>query len=185
MKRVCGIVSIILVLTLLSACGSKEASTDASKKPIPTATPKPSLEPTPKPTTTPAPTPKSTPNPVEQAKREIESKTREFIKKYEETSIKEISVNEHMGTEKPDDYIVLAHLSFDRMNTAGTAKGMLDMYGSDLAANLAKAENVTEVTVFWEVPYLKKGSNIAKANYQRKGDKMYLEDSWYDPGVFN
>ncbi|MCY9751336.1 hypothetical protein [Paenibacillus larvae] len=70
------------------------------------------------------------------------------------------------------------------MNAAGTAKDMIDMYASDLAANLTKSENVTEVTVFWEVPYLKKEANIAKANYKRKGDKMFLEESWYDGNIF-
>ncbi|MCY9512319.1 stress protein [Paenibacillus larvae] len=37
MKRACGIVSIILVLTLLSACGNKEASTKEKKSKITTA----------------------------------------------------------------------------------------------------------------------------------------------------
>ncbi|AUS03503.1 hypothetical protein M5W76_22120 [Paenibacillus larvae] len=137
-------------------------------------------------TTTVSSIPSSTPepNPVDQAKRDIDNKTREYIKKYDSTSIKEIMINEHMGTDDPDDYIVLAHLSFDAKNRAKTAKDMIDMYASDLAANLAKSKNVTEVTVFWEVPYLKEGINIAKTNFLRKGDNMYIENAWHDPNIF-
>ncbi|MEV2284663.1 hypothetical protein ABNB59_07825 [Paenibacillus larvae] len=58
------------------------------------------------------------------------------------------------------------------------------MYASDLAANLAKSKNVTEVTVFWEVPYLKEGINIAKTNFLRKGENMYIENAWHDPNIF-
>ncbi|MCY9512389.1 hypothetical protein M5W78_21280 [Paenibacillus larvae] len=152
--------------------------------PEPTPTLTPEATPTPTPEPTPTPTPEPTPNPVEQAKGEIESKTKEYVKKYYDTSIKEIIINEHMGTDDPDDYIVLVHLSFDVQNRAKTAKDMIDMYGSDLAARLADQKNVTEVTVFWEVPYLKPGANIAKTNFLRKGDNMYIENAWHDPNIF-
>ncbi|MCY9509145.1 hypothetical protein M5W68_07280 [Paenibacillus larvae] len=165
---------------------------DKPKAGPPTSTPTPTITrpkvtptPTPEPTVTPEPTQKATPNPVEQAKDLIEYEAERSIREYKNTSIKEIQVNEHMGTDDPNDYIVLAHLKFDRENTAWGAKGILGVYADDLAANLADQKNVSEVTVFWEVPYLKNGANIAKFNYTRKGDKMNKVDKWYDPNIFN
>ncbi|MEV2911154.1 hypothetical protein ABNF65_21740 [Paenibacillus larvae] len=135
----------------------------------PTVTPTPPKQ---APSQTPVATSKPTPNPKEAAKGDIKLKAERYIRDYKETSIKEIQINEHMGTDDPDDYIVLVHLKFDRENTAWGAKGILGVYADDLAAHLADQKNVTEVTVFWEVPYLKNGANIAKFNYTRKGDKM-------------
>lgn len=177
----------IIILVLGSVGAYREAvskPTETSK--TTTATPKsePTPTSTPKAESTPSPTPEPTKNPEEQAKADLEGKIKEYAKKYEDTSIKQISINENLGTDKPDDYIALIHLSFDRKNTPGGAKGMLDLYASDLAANLAKSNNVTEVTVFWEVSYIKKEANIAKFNYTRKGDKMFLQEDWYDGNIF-
>lgn len=101
---------------------------------------------------------------------------------YNDTSIKELKINDDVG--KGKGKIVLVHLSFDAENRAKTAKDMIDMYSEDLAAKLAKEKEVNEVTVFWQVPYLKKGENIAKINSVRKGDAMYEGDTIYDPDIF-
>ncbi|MEV2286687.1 hypothetical protein ABNB59_16100 [Paenibacillus larvae] len=99
-------------------------------------------------------------NSIDRIKEGIKNGAQILIEKYQDTSIKEV-------------------------NLSGTAKDTMDMYSNDLAANLANFKNVTEITVFWEVPFLKKGVDIAKAIYQRKGGKMYLKESWYDHSVIN
>ncbi|AQZ46020.1 hypothetical protein [Paenibacillus larvae] len=123
-------------------------------------------------------------NPVGRIKEGIKNEAQILIEKHRDTSIKELIVNEHVGVEMPE-YSVLVHLSLDKINSSETAKDTIDMYSNDLAANLVNFKNVTEITVFWEVPFLKKGVDIAKAIYQRKGGKMYLKESWYDHSVIN
>lgn len=100
---------------------------------------------------------------------------------YDSTSIKKVTVNENLGTEEEDDYLVLVYLSFDAKNTKKTSKRMIEMYGSDLAARLAGEVDISEITIFWEVPYLKEGDNVAKFNLQRSGDKMTFKEKWFDP----
>lgn len=52
---------------------------------------------------------------------------------------------------------------------------MLSMYSSDLAAYLAKeCPNVSEVTIFWEVPYLT--TNTSKWSFERN-ENMYLTEN--------
>lgn len=104
---------------------------------------------------------------------------------YNRTSVKDITINEHLGTDEEDDYLTLIYLSFDAMNKAKTAKEMIDMYSSDLGTRLADERDISEIAIFWEVPYLKEGSNIVKFNLQRTGDKMAFEDKWYDNSIFN
>ena len=58
---------------------------------------------------------------------------------------------------------------------------MLERYSDDLAATLAKHQNIEEITVFWEVPYHLEGSNSVKTNYLRSGERMAIEDRWFDP----
>lgn len=114
---------------------------------------------------------------------EIEKAVESKVKKdYSETSINEIKVNEDMGT--GEGYIVLAHLSFDRKNRANTAKDMITMYAQDLGATLADQSDVNEVTVFFEVPYLKDG-NIYKINMQRSGNGMAIKEEWFDNSIFD
>jgi hypothetical protein len=103
---------------------------------------------------------------------------------YGSTSIKEIDINQHYGTDDTDDYIALIYLSFDAKNTVGTSKEMIEMYGSDLAARLADEKDISEITIFWEVPYLKEGVNIAKFNLVREGEDMVFKDKWFAP-LFN
>lgn len=102
---------------------------------------------------------------------------------YDSTSFNEISVNKDMG--EGEGYIVLAHLSFDRKNRANTAKDMISMYAQDLGASLADQPDINEVTVFFEVPYLKEGDNIYKLNMQRSGDGMAIKDEFTDPNIFD
>lgn len=101
---------------------------------------------------------------------------------YNSTSIRDIRVNEDAGT--GEGYIVLVDLSFDAKNRPGTAKDMIDMYSSDLAATLAEQEDINEVVSFWEVPYLQESGNIVKIATERSGEGMAFTEQWYDPNIF-
>lgn len=115
--------------------------------------------------------------------KEIEATVKERVSdEYTQASILDLRINEHLGTEdNDDDYIVLAYLIWDRKNKAETTRGMLERYSDDLAATLAKHQNIEEITVFWEVPYHLEGSNSVKTNYLRCGERMAIEDRWFDP----
>lgn len=115
--------------------------------------------------------------------KEIEATVKERVSdEYTQASILDLRINEHLGTEdNDDDYIVLAYLKWDRRNKAETTRGMLEKYSDDLAATLAKHQNIEEITVFWEVPYHLEGSNSVKTNYLRSGERMAIEDRWFDP----
>lgn len=100
---------------------------------------------------------------------------------YSRTVIKKIDINENLGTDDEDDYIVLPHLKWDVENKPKMTREMLEMYSDDLAATLAKHTNITEITIFWEVPYHLEGNNVAKMSYSRSGDGMAIGEKWYDP----
>ena len=69
------------------------------------------------------------------------------------------------------------------MNNAKRTKNLIEMYSEDLAANLAKEDDISEVTVFWEVPYHLEGQNIAKFTYTKSGEGMAIGERWYDPSL--
>lgn len=100
---------------------------------------------------------------------------------YSRTVIKKIDINENLGTDDEDDYIVLPHLKWDVENKPKMTREMLETYSDDLAATLAKHTNITEITIFWEVPYHLEGNNVAKMSYSRSGDGMAIGEKWYDP----
>ena len=73
-------------------------------------------------------------------------------------------INENAGTDELDDYVALVYLTWNVQNSPKTSKEMLDMYSSDLAAYLAsECPNVSEVAIFWQVPYLT--TNTSKWTY--------------------
>lgn len=115
--------------------------------------------------------------------RKIDDITQSRINEnYDGVSIEKIDVNEDAGT--GEGYIVLAHLSFDRQNTAGTSKDMISRYAKDLGATLADQTDVNEVTVFFEVPYLKENDNIYKLSMERQGSEMEIVEEFADPNIF-
>lgn len=102
-----------------------------------------------------------------------------------DVSIDDISVNENLGTDASDDYIALIYLSFNAKNPSNTAKKMIDLINNEIAYNMAEVENISEISIFWTVPYLNSSdSNIAKASFSRNDDGFYFTDEWYDPTVF-
>ena len=109
----------------------------------------------------------------ESIKATIESR---ISAQYTKTDITEITINENAGTETLDDYIALVHLTWNVQNSKDTSEKMLSMYSNDLAAYLAEeCPNVSEVTIFWEVPYLT--TNTSKWSFERNGENMYLTDN--------
>lgn len=95
------------------------------------------------------------------------------------TEVKEIKVNENLGLED-GSYIVLPHLIWSTKNKADTTRDILKQYSDHLAAKLADESDISEITVFWEVPYHKEEDNVAKFSYTREGDNMAIGETWYD-----
>lgn len=95
------------------------------------------------------------------------------------TDIDKIAVNENLGLED-GSYIVQPHLTWNVKNKEKTTREMLEQYSDHLAAKLAAETDVSEITVFWEVPYHKEDNNVAKFSYTREDDKMMVEEAWYD-----
>lgn len=94
--------------------------------------------------------------------------------KYTSTDIEKIDINEDLGTDTPDDYVALVYLTWNMQNTGKTSKEVLTMYSNDLAATTAEQlQNVQEIAIFWDVPYL---NDSAKCAYERKGNDMYISD---------
>lgn len=92
-------------------------------------------------------------------------------------TINKIDVNEHAGR-NDGTYIVLPHLKLDAKNGASTTLKILEQYSDHLAAKLADITEVSEITVFWEVPSHLEGDNVAKFMYERSGDGMAKVDKW-------
>ena len=114
----------------------------------------------------------------------IEKTIRDRIEeKYTYSEIDEITINDNLGTDTPDDYIALVNITWTQKNSGKTSKEVLKMYSDDLAATLAQhCENVQELAVFWTVPYLNNAS--AKCSYERKDGGMYVMDLVWD-NAFN
>ncbi|MBT2615343.1 MULTISPECIES: hypothetical protein [unclassified Bacillus (in: firmicutes)] len=112
---------------------------------------------------------------------EIEEKAKGIIN-YNFTKVEELDVNENLGL-NDGSYIVLPHLKWDAKNNAKRTKTLLEMYSDDLAANLAKEGDISELVVFWEVPYHLEGKNVAKFTYTKNGENMIIGERWYDSSL--
>lgn len=97
---------------------------------------------------------------------------------YTYTTVENVNVNSNAGTSDPDDFIVLVDLRWDQKNSISTSQSMLEMYGDDLAATLAaEYSDASEITLFWEVPYLLENSVCAKYSYSCSGGKAYRTET--------
>lgn len=120
---------------------------------------------------------------VEDEDTKVANKVREYVKKYLDTKIDNITVNPDMGTEKNDDYVVLVRLTWNVKNSSEQSKKMLDMYSSDMAARIYQdLPEVQELAIFWTVPYLNNGN--AKISFERVSGGMKYSDKVFD-GNFN
>ena len=114
----------------------------------------------------------------------IKNNAESIVKDLTSVSVKKIVVNENMGTDNPDDYILLVYLSFDAKNSKSTTKEMIEMYNNEIGAKIGKSEkNVQELTIFWEVPHQQKDTNLAKASLERSGDQMQFKEKWIAPAL--
>ncbi|HWI47649.1 MAG TPA: hypothetical protein VNU45_05400 [Rummeliibacillus sp.] len=117
-------------------------------------------------------------------KGELDSSIRNIVKDFNGVSVKDIEINEHMGTERKDDYITLVRLSYDNPNEAKTSRKLIGLYNNDLGARIADEGDITKLVIFWEVPYLQEGKNSAKAILELKNNNMVFDTNWYDPNVY-
>lgn len=98
---------------------------------------------------------------------------------FNKTDINKVDVNLNAGRDD-GSYIVLPHLVWNVKNREGMTRDMLKQYSDHLAATLADIDEVSEITVFWEVPYHKENTNIAKYEYNRLAEGMAIGDIWHD-----
>lgn len=112
---------------------------------------------------------------------EIKGKVKNVVKDFNSSvSIKKIEINDHVGTEKSEDYIALVYLSFDQKNKKDTTNNLIEMYNNELGAQLAKQKDVESLVIFWEVPYHLSSGNAVKATLKRNGEEMVFEEVWLD-----
>lgn len=114
-------------------------------------------------------------DPIEQAKQDIEEATRAlFAEWYKNTTVDSVTVNEHLGTEKEGDFVLLVYATWDVKNSVKMTNKVLAMYSEDFAARVSQdLENVQELSVFWTVPYYSEDDTSVKYSYERAGAGMY------------
>ena len=127
--------------------------------------------------------PEQKPTSEEQVDLSEDERIKQFVQdtvadNYRSTTVDSITINENLGTDTADDYIVLVNLTWDVKNSAKTTKEMLEMYTSDLAANLNQTfDSVSEITVFWAVPY---HTSDGKISYEKVDNGMKLADKIFN-----
>lgn len=114
-------------------------------------------------------------DPIEHAKQDIEEATRAlFAEWYKNTTVDSVTVNEHLGTEKEGDFVLLVYATWDVKNSVKMTNKVLAMYSEDFAARVGQdLENVQELSVFWTVPYYSEDDTSVKYSYERAGAGMY------------
>ena len=114
-------------------------------------------------------------DPIEQAKQDIEEATRAlFAEWYKNTTVDSVTVNEHLGTEKEGDFVLLVYATWDVKNSVKMTNKVLAMYSEDFAARVGQdLENIQELSVFWTVPYYSEDDTSVKYSYERAGAGMY------------
>lgn len=96
---------------------------------------------------------------------------------YDKTDVDHITINPNHGTDEDGDYIALVYLVWNVKNGADTTKRMMAMYSEDLAARTGtNIPGVSELTVFWTIPYHDKNNVSVKYSYERRGSGMYQTD---------
>lgn len=92
-----------------------------------------------------------------------------------------VTVNEDIGTDADSDYIALVYLTWNVKNGLDSTRDMLAMYSEDCAARVAdELPNVSELALFWTVPYYDESGSSVKYSYERRGEGeqegMYQSD---------
>jgi len=155
------------VLLFVAICVIAALFSDGEPQPHEAASSVPSLQ-------TQQPTPEATLTPEQQ----IEADLRKIVEdNYSSTDMTELTLNENLGTEDEDDYVALVYLTWDVPNSANTTKQMLALYSEDLAARVGSdLEAITDLAIFWTVPYYSETTAAAKYSYERTDEGMYQTD---------
>lgn len=103
---------------------------------------------------TPAPAP--TPAPTEEPEpQDFDSWIRWRVRHYYGTTVDRVAVNDHSGTDDPDDKIYLVYFNWDQQNTAQTAREVLKVYSEEIFADMKKKfTDAKEIALFWQSSYL-------------------------------
>lgn len=111
---------------------------------------------------------------------EIETAIRQIVaENYSKTDVEKITINKNLGTEDDGDYIALVYLTWNVKNGPDTTKRMMAMYSEDFAARTGtNLPNVSEVCIFWKIPYYDESDTLVKYSYARKGAGMYQTDEF-------
>lgn len=156
------------VLLFVAICVIAALFSDDEPQPHEAASSVPSLQ-------TQQPTPEATLTPEQQ----IEADLRKIVEdNYSSTDMTELTLNENLGTEDEDDYVALVYLTWDVTNSANMTKQMLALYSEDLAARVGNdLETITDLAIFWTVPYYSETTTAAKYSYERTDEGMYQTDA--------
>lgn len=96
------------------------------------------------------------------------------------STLDDLQVNTNVG-KADDSKIVLIYLTWNVSNSAKQTQKMLQMYSARLANSLTPEDNISEIVIFWKVPYHNKDTNIAKFNYSIKNNELYIDKEWFSP----
>lgn len=105
-----------------------------------------------------------------------------ILKKLSHTEIVGISINDNLG-KNDGSKIALIKLIWHQTNGPELTRKMLRMYSATIANNFEGEKGINEVVIFWEVPYHMEGGNIAKFNYFRQNEEMYVGKEWLAPKI--
>lgn len=170
----------------LTACGGGQESADAESVPdggetVTESAPPPEPEPMPEPEPVSEPEAEpaeETPEPELTGKEKVDADLRAIVsEKYRDTRVTEITLNDNLGSEAEDDYVALIYLRWTVQNGPDMTKRMIAMYSEDFAARIGTdVPAVTDVAIFWTVPYYSE-ETAAKYSYERRDNGgMYKTD---------
>ena len=131
--------------------------------------------------TEPEPEPaEETPEPAPEltGKEKVDADLRAIVsEKYRDTRVTGITLNDNLGSEAADDYVALIYLRWNVQNGPDMTKSIIAMYSEDFAARIGTdIPAVTDVAIFWTVPYHSE-ETAAKYSYERRSDGgMYKTD---------
>lgn len=121
---------------------------------------------------------KSKPEPSLSHSQDIRQKLTDIVKQnYASTKVSDISINKNLGTDAAGDYVALVTLTWNVKNGPDLTKKMLAMYSEDYAARIAShIPKISELCIFWIVPYYSDSDTVAKYVYERRKKGMYETD---------
>ena len=103
-----------------------------------------------------------------------------------DTEILDIVINPNLGSDIEGLKVALVYLKFKPALTENTTKEEIELFSNGIGNLMTdKYDEVSDLTVFWEVPYHKEDNNIVKHNYGRDSRGMYHKSAEYFPPFSN